>query len=130
MSDIVMLAARILLVAIFPISGYFKIVRWPQIATVLDNAGLPFPQLLGGVGAGMELLLPLLIAIGLFTRVSAIGLIVYTLVATFIGHKFWVAAPPEFFGQLMNFMKNLSMVGGFLVLAVTGPGRFAVSPKT
>ena len=124
--DLALLVGRILLVAIFPISGYYKIVQWPGITRTLAQAGLPYSYYLGMAGTAAEFVLPLLIVLGLFTRWAAAGLILYIMVATYIGHPIWRVSPEAFFGQLMNFMKNLGLIGGFLMLMAFGPGRHAV----
>jgi putative oxidoreductase len=129
MRDFALLVSRILLVAIFPISGYYKIIQWPGIANLVDKAGWPFANYLAMLGTAAEFVLPLLIVLGLFTRCAAFGLIVYVLVATYLGHPIWRIPPEAFFGQLMSFMKNIAMIGGLLMLMAVGPGRLAIQPS-
>jgi putative oxidoreductase len=129
MKDLALLVFRILLVAIFPISAYYKYMQWPGITRVVGNAGLPYPEYLGMIGTAAEFILPFFIVLGLFTRWAALGLIIYVIAATYIGHPIWKVAPEAYFGQLMSFMKNLGMIGGLLVLMAFGPGRLAVRPS-
>jgi putative oxidoreductase len=126
MKDLALLVFRILLVAIFPISAYYKIIQWPGIANVVEKAGLPYAYQLGMVGTAAELVLPFFVIFGLWTRWAALGLILYVIAATYIGHPVWRVAPEAFFGQLMSFMKNLGMIGGLLLLMAFGPGRLAI----
>lgn len=128
MKDLGLLVFRILLVALFPISAYYKIVQWPGIATVLDKAGAPNATYVAGLGTGVELVFPFLVILGLWTRPAAAGLILYTLIATYIGHPFWKVPPEAYFMQLMSFMKNLSIVGALIGLMAVGPGRYALRP--
>lgn len=129
MKDLTLLVGRILLVAIFPVSAYYKIIGWPGIVGVVEKAGLPYSMPLGAIGTAAELLLPLLVIVGLFTRWAALGLILYVIAATYVGHPvLWRMAPEAFFGQLMGQMKNLAMIGGLLMLAGIGPGRLAFRP--
>ena len=130
MKDLVLLIGRILLVAIFPVSAYYKIIGWPGIVGVVEKAGLPYAYPLGAIGTAAELLLPILVILGLFTRWAALGLIVYVIAATYIGHPvLWRMAPDAFFGQLMSQMKNLAMIGGLLAIVAMGPGRYAIQPS-
>jgi putative oxidoreductase len=129
MKDLILLVFRILLVAIFPISAYYKYMQWPGIIRTVQNTGLPYPEYLGMVGTGVEFILPFFVILGLFTRWAAFGLIIYVIAATYIGHPIWKVAPDAFFGQLMSFMKNLGMIGGLLVLVGFGPGRIAIQPS-
>jgi putative oxidoreductase len=130
MKDLTLLLGRIFLVAIFPISAYYKIIGWPGITRAVTNAGLPYPEYLGMVGTAAEMLLPILVIFGLFTRWAAFGLILYVLAATYIGHPVvWRVPPDAFFRELMGVMKNLAMIGGLLLLIGAGPGRFALQPS-
>jgi putative oxidoreductase len=129
MKDLALLVFRILLVAIFPISAYYKVIQWPGIANVVEKTGIPYAYQLAMLGTAAELILPFLIIFGIATRWAALGLILYVLAATYIGHPIWRVAPDVFFGQLMSFMKNLGMIGGLLLLVVFGPGRLALQPS-
>ena len=126
LKDLGLLIMRIALVAVFPISGYFKIINWPGIATLMGRNGWPMPEVVGMIGIAIEFICPAMIILGIGTRFAALGLIVYTVIATWIGHKFWMMNPPEFFPNLMSFMKNIGIIGGMVLLMAVGPGRIAV----
>jgi putative oxidoreductase len=128
MKDLGLLVFRILLVAIFPISAYYKIIQWPGIANMIDKAGVPYATYVAGLGTGVEMLFPFLIILGLWTRPAAAGLILYTLAATYIGHPIWKVEAAAFFGQLMSFMKNIGIIGALIGLMAVGPGRLALKP--
>ncbi|MBL6454323.1 DoxX family protein [Belnapia sp. T6] len=127
--DLVLLIGRIFLVAIFPISAYLKITGWPGIVTTLTQQGAPIPYLGGIVATAAEAVLPILVLLGIQTRWAAFGLILYTLGTSIIAHRFWEFTGPAQVGQMFSFFKNLAMIGGFLILAWTGPGRYAVQPR-
>jgi putative oxidoreductase len=129
MIDLALLVFRILLVAIFPISAYYKILLWPGIVGVVEKAGLPYAYHLSLAGTAAELILPALVILGLWTRWAALGLIVYVIAATYIGHPLWQVASEAYFNQLMSFLKNLSMIGGLLALTALGPGGYALQPS-
>jgi putative oxidoreductase len=124
--DLTLLLFRILLVAIFPVSAYHKIVEWPAIAAVVEAAGVPYAYQLSMIGTLAELLLPFFVILGIWTGWAAFGLMLYVIAATAIGHPVWSVPPEALFEQLMSFMKNLGMVGGLLMLVVFGPGRIAL----
>jgi putative oxidoreductase len=127
--DLVLLIGRIALVALFPISAYFKIIQWPGIVGMLTQQGAPLPMVGGMLAVAAETVLPALIIIGLQTRWAAFGMILYTLGTSAIAHRFWEFTGGAQLGQIFSFFKNLSMCGGFLILAWTGPGRYAVQPR-
>ena len=129
MKDLTLLLGRIFLVAIFPISAYYKIIGWPEITKRVATAGLPYPEYLGMLGTAAEMLLPILVILGLFTRWAALGLIIFLLAATYIGHPVvWRVPPDGFVRELFSQMKNLAMIGGLLLLIGAGPGHFALQP--
>lgn len=129
MKDLLLLVGRILVVAIFPVSAYYKIIGWPGIVRPVTATGVPYPEYVAMLGTGVELVLPILVILGLCTRLAALGLIVYVIAATYIGHPVvWTLTADGFFRELMGQMKNLAMIGGLLVLAGTGPGRLALWP--
>src|SRR5262245_64265658 len=99
MKDLALLVFRIALVAIFPISAYYKYIQWPGITKVVQGAGLPYPEYLSMLGTAVEFILPFLVILGLFTRWAALGLIIYVVMATYIGHPIWKVAPEAYFGQ-------------------------------
>ena len=59
-------------------------------------------------------------------RMSATLLAAFTLVAALIAHRFWEVDPAQYMNQMNHFMKNITIVGGFLVLYVMGAGRFSL----
>jgi len=67
-----------------------------------------------------ELLGGLMIVVGYQTRLVALALAGFTIVATILFHS-----APDRMQQLL-FMKNLAVAGGFLVLFASGPGRWSL----
>ena len=136
-ADLALLIGRILLVAIFPISGYYKLVVNGHAGTatylggllggLLGDGAVPYAGIAAWLAIAAELVLPLLVILGLFTRLALVGLIVYTLCTSALAHRFWEFSPPAQFNQIMSFMKNLCMVGGMLIVVAIGPGRFALT---
>lgn len=52
--------------------------------------------------------------------------IAFTLVTAFLGHRYWRLQGAARRENLLNFYKNVSIAGGLLLLAITGPGRYAL----
>lgn len=113
------LLGRVLLAAIFILSGYGKINGYAGTVGYMEKVGVPGILLplviLTELGGG------LLILTGFLTRYAAIALAGFTLIAGIILHF-----QPTDQGQMINFMKNLAIAGGFLALFVSGPGMFSV----
>ena len=125
-SDIALLLARITFAALFAVSGLRKLMDLPTFAASLVKRGVPYADVLAPIGAGVEFIAGLAVLIGFQTRLAALALIVFTIIATLIGHRFW-----EFEGQARqmqqsHFFKNLAIIGGLFALWVSGGGRFAL----
>jgi putative oxidoreductase len=119
MHNFTLLIGRLGLSLIFILSGIGKIAAYNATTQVLIAHGLP-PGLLplvifAELGGGLAVLC------GFLTRWAAIGLFVYTLLAAVLFHNNFADH-----GQWINFMKNLAIAGGFLVLAVHGPGMLSL----
>ena len=81
-------------------------------------------------GRALELIAGVTLALGIVPRLSAMALFVFLVPATFVSHSFWLAAgTPAFQGQLINFCKNIAILGGLLFIAAT-PGQTRLWSKT
>lgn len=125
-ADAAMLVGRLCLAAIFLSSGLGKIGGFGGFAGMLASQGLPVPMLAALVGVVLEAGGAVLVMLGLFTRPAAAGLILFTIAATLIAHDFWTLEGSERSMQQIQFMKNLGLIGGFLLLIGSGPGRFSL----
>ena len=124
--DLALLLGRIALSALFIPGGLRKLMDLGAFTASLQKQGVPFAEILAPLGAGVEFLGGVAVLIGFQARVAALLLIVFTIIATLIAHRFW-----EFQGaarqmQQGQFFKNLAILGGFLALWVSGPGRYAL----
>jgi putative oxidoreductase len=89
--------------------------------------GVPAAHLLVPLAAVLALAGGLLVAVGFATRLGALLLVAFLVPVTLMMHDFWkVADPAARQMQLINFMKNVSMLGGALVLFVFGAGALSV----
>jgi putative oxidoreductase len=112
---------RIVLVWIFLMSGIGKIGNFEGTAQYMAKFGMPLTTLFLLGAILLELVGSITILLGYFTRVGAILLIIFLIPTTLIFHG--QADDP---GQKIQFMKNLSMFGGLLVLLSAGAGRYSL----
>jgi putative oxidoreductase len=129
MSDLVMLVARVCLSVLFIQSGFGKLVAVSGIASMLARHGLPQPTLLGYAVALVEVFGGIMILIGFATRWAALVLAAFTVATIYFTHKFWVADAAQYVAQRTQALKNLGLVGGFLMLFACGPGRFSADGR-
>jgi len=124
--DLAVLLGRILLAGTFVISGFGKITGFEGTAGYIASKGLPLPQVLTVIAILIEFGGGLAILLGWMTRWAALAMVVFLIVITPVFHGFWAAPPDQVMEQQINFMKNLSILGGMLLLFACGPGRYSV----
>jgi putative oxidoreductase len=125
-NDALLAAGRIALAVIFVMSGLTKFMDLSATAGAVASKGLPMPMVLAGLAAATELLGGLLIVVGWQTRIAALGLAVFTLVAAYFFHDFWHMEGAARENNIIHALKNLSIFGGFLMLAAVGAGRYSI----
>lgn len=123
------LVGRVLLGLLFVLSGFAKISGFDGTAGYIASKGMPLPQLVAALTIVVELGGGLALMAGLYTRQVVVVLAAFTLLAGVIFHNFWAVPQPEQMAQQINFMKNLSIAGGMLVLAAFGPGRLSLDAR-
>jgi putative oxidoreductase len=74
----------------------------------------------------MELPVASAVALGAFTRPAALLLVLYTLGTALIGHRYWTTTGPDKIDSMDGFYKNMSIIGGFLLLFITGAGTYSL----
>ena len=119
MKDVALLASRVLLALMFVMAGWSKIGGYAGTQGYMEAMGVPgflLPlTILLEFGGGLAVLF------GFLTRTTALFTAGFTVLTAFIFHSNFA----EGVNSLM-FMKNLTIAGGFLLLAVTGPGAYSI----
>ena len=125
-NDELILAARLLLATLFLIFGWRKLRDYSGTVSQLVQLGAPMPPVAAGVAIVMELPVALAVAVGAWARVAALLMVLYTLGAAFIAHRYWRVTGADQVDSKDCFYKDLSIVGGFLLLYITGAGRYSI----
>jgi putative oxidoreductase len=120
------LAARLLLATLFLIFGWRKLRDYSGTVSQMAQLRAPMPSLAAAVATFMELPVAFAVAIGAFTRPAALLMFFYTLGTALIGHRYWTMSGKEQVDSMDAFYKNLSIMGGFLLLCVTGAGKYSI----
>jgi len=124
---VALLLGRLALASIFLVSGFGKLTNLGGFVQYLAAQGVPAPWALGVVAACVEFFGGLAIAAGFRARWAALLMAAFTVVAALIAHRFWeVQDAAARMGQQIHFMKNVAIVGGFLVLHARGAGPISV----
>ena len=119
------LVGRILLSAIFLISGIGKLAAPAAAIGYIASTGLPFPQLGLAIAVFTELGVGTALLLGYRTRLAAAWLAVFCLATAAIFH--------HAFGdqnQYIHFLKNLAMCGGLVQVMAFGAGRLSLDMRS
>lgn len=123
------LIGRLLIVALFLPAGLSKLAGFEGTLGYFASLGIPAPTFALIATIVIEIVGGIALLVGFQTRLAAIILALFTLVAAVTGHAFWAApADAAFIAQLL-FFKNIAVMGGLLVLASAGAGSFSIDGR-
>ncbi|RQW43820.1 DoxX family protein [Novosphingobium sp. LASN5T] len=123
-SDVAALAGRILLAAIFVLSGLSKVAAPAGTIGYIASAGLPLPQVGLAIAVIVELGGGLALVAGFRTRFIAAVLALFSLATALAFHNHLADQ-----NQFIHFFKNVAMAGGLLQVVAFGAGRFALDRR-
>ena len=125
-----LLVGRILLALVFLIAGSRKLMAVAGTAGYFAKLGFPMPEVMVWVAIIIEVGGAILLILGWKTRYVAYALALFTLIATFAAHRFWeFGDAAQYAAQMNNFLKNLAIIGGMIIIAATGPGPNSVDGR-
>jgi putative oxidoreductase len=127
--DELILIARVLLMILFVIFGWSKLTGFSGTVSYMAAEGAPVPTLSAIIAVVMEFFVAIAIVIGFYTRPLALLLALYTLGTALIGHRFWTMTGDAHMANMINFYKNISIMGGLLLLCVTGAGKYSIDRR-
>ncbi len=120
------IVGRIALASLFLWSGYDMFAHMASQVALMQAYGMPAANLLIWPAGLLELVAAAMLVLGWKARWAALALIVFTVASTFIFHAYWSVPSDQVWDQLNNFMKNLAIVGGLLVVLAHGCGPYAL----
>ena len=122
MVNILDLLGRILITALFLLSGVFKISNYDGSVDWMESFGIPETLIIPAII--LEVIGPILIIIGYKARIAAGCLSLFCIVTAIIFHN-------DFSDQMQftSFLKNIALAGGFLFIVVNGTKDFSIEKK-
>ena len=120
--QIIELIGRIFISLVFLIAGFGKIFSYENTIDYMESFGVPGYLLIPAII--VEILFPLLVIIGYKTKSSALILALFSLLLALVFHT-------DFSNQmqLMSFLKNFAIAGGFLIIFARGAGKYSIDQQ-
>ena len=120
--QILELIGRIFISLIFLTAGVGKIFSYEETIGYMESFGVPGYLLIPAII--IEILFPVLVIIGYKTKLAAIILALFTISLAIIFHT-------DFSNQmqLMSFLKNFAIAGGFLIIFARGAGKYSIDQR-
>ena len=118
------IAGRVFFCLVFFMSAIGnKIPEFDAVASYMESEGVPAAKFMLAGAIGFLIVGSLSLILGYRTRVGATLLLVFLVLATYFFHDFWTFDDPKVREQQMvQFMKNLALVGATLILIARGAG--------
>ncbi|ATJ87061.1 DoxX family protein [Ralstonia solanacearum] len=113
--DELILLARVLMMLLFLISGWGKVTGFAGTVGYMGTVGAPMPMLAAIIAVIMEFGVGIALLMALFVLGTAL-----------IAHTYWNVEGAMQTANMVQFYKNLSIMGGLILLSVTGAGKYAL----
>ena len=123
-NDIALLVGRILVGALMLIAAYGKVRGYAGATGYFGRLGIPAPGVMAALVAAFEAIAGVLLIIGWQTRLTALAVAAFCIVAALIAHTNFADM-----NQFNHFLKNFAVAGGALALFVAGPGAYSLDAR-
>lgn len=123
------LIGRLLIAYLYLPAGISKIGGFAGTASYIASKGLPLPEAGAALAIVVEVLGGLALVLGWGTRWAALALALFTLAAGVFFHNWWAMPANAQMLQKIIFDEHIAVIGGLLVLAAFGPGRYSVDAR-
>jgi putative oxidoreductase len=116
-SQILLIVGRVLLGGLFVVGGIHHFFLLPGLTAAMQGRGVPAARLVLIVGSVFQIVAGFLLMRGLFAGWAALGLVLFTIVASIIFLNFWSLEGPARDAARQGFQTNMGVIGGLLIAA-------------
>ncbi len=116
-SNILITFGRVLLALYFLLPGIAKLAAPAQQAALMQHHGIAYAAPLLIIAGAAQIIGALLLLSNRFVRFTSFGFVIYILLINMLLHGFWKFTGIEGLHEMQNFIKNLGILAGLLVLA-------------
>ena len=128
-ADLIVLAGRILLGGVFVVAGLRHLMIVPVLSVAVAARGVPFPRAVLLAGTGFQIGAGLALVLGFFTAWAALGLILFTIVASVMLVNFWDKEGEERIALTNAFQTNIGLIGGLMIAASSRAAALNPDPE-
>jgi putative oxidoreductase len=122
-SKIMIAAGRVLLALYFLLPGLAKLAASASQLSLMEHHGIAYAALLLPIAGIAQVLGALALLANRHVRLVSLGFVLYILIINGLMHDFWHFSGTEAAHEAQNFIKNLGILAGLLVLAGISPKR-------
>ena len=115
---------RVALGTVFLVSGLGKLAAWRGTVAYAGSKGVP--EILLVIATALELLGAVSVVVGFRARWGALALLIFLVPVTLVFHNFWAVPAEQQQMEMANFLKNLAIGGGLLIVVGRGAGSFSI----
>ena len=127
LKGVLTVVGRVLLSTIFLMAAVGnKIPHFSEVAKVMESVGVPAPQLLLAGAIVFLIVGSVSIMVGYQARVGAFLLLTFLVLASYYFHAFWNVEGQAQQEQMIQFMKNFSMMGAMIFIVANGAGPMSI----
>lgn len=128
----VSLIGRVLLAAMFITAGFGKLTNIAGTAGYIASHGMPMPMpsVMAVLAGLLEFFGGLALVLGFKVRWVGLAMALFTVAATFIFHAFWAAPEAQQMVVKQLFNKNISVIGGLLLISALGAGPWSLDARS
>lgn len=116
--DIAMVVLRWGLALVFLYAAVDKLLHWKESLDEVTGLGLPVPSAFSALTIATQLIAGLMVVTGVGAAVGALALAGFTILATVIGHRFWLLRGQPARRELTTALEHLAIVSGLLLLSL------------
>ena len=127
--DVALLIGRLFVASMFLPSGLDKLMNFSKFTASLAAKGFPYAKVWAVLGVAAEVIGPIALIIGAWSRWTAVALIVFTCVMTWATYKSAIFDIAFRQPQNPQFFRNLAVVAGLLFYFASGPGNYSWRPS-
>lgn len=131
LQGLISVGGRLMIATIFLLSAVGnKIPKFNSVVGYMASEGVPAPNVMLAGSIVFLIAGSLSVILGYKTRLGATLLLIFLMLATYWFHDFWTFEGPEKDTQMIQFLKNLSLMGTMTFLIANGGGAMSLDGRT